>query len=255
MFKRLQLVFLLVLLSACATKKDILYLQDIDSQNNAPVVYTESEIQPNDVLRINVVTLNKESSEPYNVQINATGGGGGGGAQMIQLQGYLVAPDNTINFPILGIISVANKTTRQLADYLKQRLEDEDHLINPSVDVRLLNGKITVLGAVNSPGTITFTEQNITLLQALGYAGDLNINGVREDIVVIRDEKGVKQITHIDLTQSDWMNGPYYFVRPNDVIYVKQNGPEVKKSGYIPNLGALLGFISAGITLTFLLTR
>jgi polysaccharide export outer membrane protein len=243
-----------VLLSSCATKKEILYLQDIDQRNNAPVLYTESEIQPNDLLSIMVVTVNPETAQPYNLQNNNQGGGGGGG-QMLQLQGYLVAPDYTINFPILGQLSVANMTTRQLADDIKARLETGGHLINPTVNVRLMNGKITVLGAVRSPGTINFTEQNITLLQAIGLAGDLSINGVREDVVLIRDEKGVQQITHIDLTKSDWMNGPYYFVRPNDVIIVNQNGPEVKRAGYIPNLGALLGFISAGITLTFLLTR
>ena len=247
-------MILLAVLTGCATKKEILYLQDIDTRDRAKVVYTESEIQPNDLLSIMVVTVNPEAAQPYNIQANNQGGGGMGG-QMMQLQGYLVAPDYTINFPILGTLSVANMTTRQLADDIKLRLEEGNHLINPTVNVRLMNGKITVLGAVNSPGTITFTEQNITLLQALGLAGDLSINGVREDVVVIRDEKGVQQITHIDLTKSDWMSTPYYFVRPNDVIIVNQNGPEVKKAGYIPNLGALLGFVSFGITLTLLLTR
>ena len=247
-------MILLAVLTGCATKKEILYLQDIDTRDRAKVVYTESEIQPNDLLSIMVVTVNPEAAQPYNIQANNQGGGGMGG-QMMQLQGYLVAPDYTINFPILGTLSVANMTTRQLADDIKLRLEEGNHLINPTVNVRLMNGKITVLGAVNSPGTITFTEQNITLLQALGLAGDLSINGVREDVVVIRDEKGVQQITHIDLTKSDWMSTPYYFVRPNDVIIVNQNGPEVKRAGYIPSLPALFGFMTAAITLTLLLTR
>ncbi|OZV69393.1 polysaccharide biosynthesis/export family protein [Winogradskyella aurantia] len=253
MLQRLGIVFMLVLFCACATKKEILYLQDIDTQKEAAISYSNPTLQPNDVLRIDVGALNPESAIPYNLPTNNNQGGGN--VQFLQLQGYLVSPDYTINFPVLGEISVAQLTTPELERHLKQRLEDENHLIAPSVNVRLLNAKVTVLGEVNAPGTYSFTEQNITLLQALGYAGDLTINGVREDVVVMRDEKGVKQITHIDLTTSDWMNGPYYFVRPNDVIVVNQNNPKVKTAGYIGNIGTLLSVVTITLTLTLLLTR
>jgi len=246
------LIFSIIVFSSCSTRKEILYLQDIDSQNNSQINYTESEIQPNDVLSINIVALNVETSEPYNLQNNNNQAGGG---QMLQLQGYLVTPDYTINLPVLGEISVKGKTTRELSNIIKNVLEDGGHLINPTVNVRLLNAKITILGEVNLPGTIEFTEQNLTLLQALGYAGGLTINGVREDIIIIRDDVGVKKISHIDITTSDWMNGPFYFVKPNDTIIVNPNGPEVKRAGYIPDLAGLISLVTLSLTLTILLTN
>jgi len=253
MLKRsIILLLFLTIFSSCSTRKEILYLQDIDSQNNSQINYTESEIQPNDVLSINVVALNTETSEPYNLQSNNQGGGGG---QMLQLQGYLVTPDYMINLPILGEVSVKGKTTRQLSTYITNLLEDGGHLINPTVNVRLLNAKITILGEVGSPGTIEFMEQNLTLLQALGYAGGLTINGVREDIVIIRDDAGVKKVSHIDITSSDWMDGPFYFVKPNDTIIVNPNGPEVKRAGYIPSLTGLISLVTLTLTLTILLTN
>ncbi|MDP5082553.1 MAG: SLBB domain-containing protein, partial [Winogradskyella sp.] len=120
---------------------------------------------------------------------------------------------------------------------------------------RLINAKVTVLGEVNQPGTFNFAEQNITLLQALGYAGDLTINGKREDVLVMRDEQGVRQIAHIDLRASDWLEGPYNFIKPNDVIVVNPNNAEVKTAGYIPSLPALLGVMTVSLSLIILLTN
>ena len=254
MLKRLVVLGLVMLSLSCASKKEILYFQDIDRQNDTKVVFTETLIQPNDMLRIDVVALSPEAAEPYNLQNNNQAGGGGGG-QMMQLQGYLVAPDYTITFPILGRISVKNKTTRQLEDDLTQRLEATNQLVAPTVNVRLLNAKFTVLGEVANPGTHTFMEQNVTLFQALGIAGGLTINGVREDVVIMRMEEGVKQVTHIDLTKTDYMDGPFAFIRPNDLIIVNPNGPAVKRAGYITSPSALIGIISGAIALTVLLTR
>ena len=97
--------------------------------------------------------------------------------QVMQLEGYLVDSKNMINFPVLGTISTLNLTTQNLAELIKTELVERGHLTDPNVIVRLLNAKVTILGEVNTPGTYNFTEQNITLLQALGYAGDLTING------------------------------------------------------------------------------
>ena len=100
------------------------------------------------------------------------------------LDGYVVSKDYTIKFPILGLISVKGLTPFKLEDYLKKRLEEGNHLKNPTVNVRIMNSKFTVLGQVNCPGTITYTDINLTILQALGLAGDLTINGKREDITL-----------------------------------------------------------------------
>jgi polysaccharide export outer membrane protein len=242
------------LMCSCVSKKEIFYVQDVDAYADTAIPYTNSKIQPNDILSIRVVALVAETAIPYNQTITGGGGGGGGGAQQ-QLMGYLVSETLTLNFPNLGVLSVADKTTQEFAAFLKHKLEDEGHLKKPSVDVRLMNAKFTILGEVGGPGTYEITEPNITLLQALGYAGDLTINGVREDIIIMRDELGVRQITHIDLTTSDWINGPYYFIKPNDVILVSQNTVALKKAGVIGSLPALIGIFSTTLALTLLLTR
>lgn len=254
MFKLKSIVILVcfLLISACVSKKEILYLQDADITAANNIVYTNSKIQPNDVLSIDVDALVPQSAIPYN---KAGENSGGASIALLQLKGYLVSESLTINFPILGVIDVKDQTTQELALYLRELLESEGHLKNPTVNVRLINAKVTILGEVNAPGTFNFTEQNITLLQALGYAGDLTINGKREDILLMREELGVRQITHIDLTSSEWLDGPYYFIKPNDVIVVNQNNPKVKTAGYIPSLSALLGVMTVSLSLILLLTR
>lgn len=227
-------------------------MQDVDDYVNENVPYTNAKIQPNDVLNISVGALVADSAIPYNKMVNNTGGNS---VELMQLQGYLVSEELTINFPILGILSVKDKTTQEFAIYLKKLLEDNGHLKNPTVDVRLINGKVTILGEVNQPGTYNFTEQNITLLQALGYARDLTINGKREDIILMRDEKGVRQITHIDLTKGDWLNGPYNFIKPNDIIVVNPNQPKVKSAGFVGNTATVISVVSILLSTIVLISR
>ncbi|WP_246286091.1 polysaccharide biosynthesis/export family protein [Winogradskyella ludwigii] len=238
---------------SCVSKKEILYLQDAEAFAEKDITYTNSKIQPNDVLSVDIGALIPASTIPYNKGGNSSSGSSS--VEILQLQGYLVSEELTINFPVLGILSVKDKTTQEFALYLKNLLETGGHLKAPTVDVRLLNAKVTILGEVKSPGTFNFTEQNITLLQALGYAGDLTINGKRDDILVMRDELGIRQISHIDLTSAEWLESPYYFIKPNDVIVINQNDPKVKTAGYIPSLTALLGVMTVSLSLVLLLTN
>jgi polysaccharide export outer membrane protein len=162
--------------------------------------------------------------------------------------GYLVTTEGTITLPVLGKIQVQNLTLGELENFLTTKLKDDKHLTNPIVTVRLMNAKFTVLGEVNKPGTYTFNEENISVLQALGYAGDLTINGVRNDILIIREENNVKTYAKIDLTSKDWFNSPYYYIKPNDVVYVNPNGAKVKSAGYIGSLGNFLTIVSIGVS-------
>jgi len=242
-----------MLLSACVSKKEILYLQDVDIYNGSTIDYQKITIQPNDILNIRVGVLIPEAAIPYNISPSAGSSQSANGD--LKSSGYLVSLDRTITFPVLGTIDVTNKTTSELEDYLIKKLNEGEHLIDPTVTVRIINAKVTILGEVNSPGTYTFNEESITVLQALGYAGDITIRGVREDVLIMREIDGVRHISHIDLTTANWLNGPNNFVKPNDVIVVNQNGPKVTSAGYIANLGSLLGVASLIITMTLLLTQ
>jgi polysaccharide export outer membrane protein len=250
---RILSLLALVILNSCASKKQILYMQDALQQGNGVVNYESANIQPNDILKITVESLVYEAAIPYNKSTAI--GNIPQNLQILQLDGYLVSLENTINFPVLGEISTANKTTKELEIIIKEKLISEGHLANPNVNVRLINAKVTILGEVNKPGTYSFTEQNITLLQALGYANDLTINGKREDVLITREVDGIRKVSHIDLTSAAFMNSEYYFIKPNDVIVVNPNNPKVKSAGFIGNVGTILTIASLALSVTILLTR
>jgi len=250
---RVLIVLLLIIISSCASKKDILYLQDSNENNTSNITYQNVLIQPNDILKISVESLIPEAAIPYNrgvnsnIPINSL--------ELMKLNGYLVSNDGEINFPNLGSITVSNLTTSEIEQKIKNTLTDGGHLKNPTVDVRLLNAKVTILGQVNAPGTYTYTEQSITILQALGYAGDLTINGKRDDIIITRDVGGVRKISHLDLTSTDFMDSEYYFIKPNDQIIVNPNNPKVKESGFVGDISTVLTIASLALSITILLSR
>ena len=244
---------LLAILQSCVSKKEILYLQDIASYNNTEVTFANHTLQVDDILKITVGALMPEAALPYN---NVTiGNMVANSIDVMKLDGYLVSQNSTINFPVLGELSVKEKTTKDLENDIKKLLVDGGFLINPNVTVRLLNAKVTILGEVNIPGTFSFTENNISLLQALGLAGDLTINGSREDVVVLRRIDGLQTTARINLTSSNWLNGPYQMVKPNDVLIVNPNSAKLKTAGYVGNISAILGITSVILTSILLFTR
>ena len=123
------------------------------------------------------------------------------------------------------------------------------------MSVRLLNAKVTILGEVNRPGTYNFTEQFISIPQALGYAGDLTIQGKRTDIILVREQEGTRTSSRIDLTTTNWMNNPEYRVMPNDVIVVNPNITKVKSSGFVGNASVVMSIVTTLLSITVLLTR
>jgi polysaccharide export outer membrane protein len=244
---------LLIFMQSCVSKKEILYLQDIDTNPAMEVASNITTLQPNDILKIDVGALIPEAALPYNKI--AASGQIANNLEVMKLEGYLVSATKTIQFPVLGELSVAAKTTAELEVDIKNRLETGGYLLNPSVTVRLLNAKVTILGEVKQPGTFTFTENNISLLQALGLAGDLTINGDREDVILIREADGQRSTTHLNLTQSAWLSSPYQNIQPNDVLVVNPNNAKVKTAGYIGNVSVVLAMASLILTSIVLLTN
>ncbi|WP_396181854.1 polysaccharide biosynthesis/export family protein [Flavobacterium sp.] len=243
--KFIPVVFIVVFimsLTSCATKKDLLYLNGGAPSSSLPFKWSEMYIQPNDIISVKVTTEVPELAVAYNItnpllQNNVQG------AQM-QLQGYLVSNQGDINIPVLGVQKMAGLTLEQAEKQIQESLVSKGFLKNPVVVCRLLNAKFTVLGEVKSPGTYTFFENNLTLLQALGLAGDLTINGIRKKVTIIRTEKGVQTYGSIDLTKSDWFTSPYYFIKPNDVIIIDPNSAKVKSAGVVGNAGNIISIIS-----------
>jgi polysaccharide export outer membrane protein len=248
----LTVTLLALLLQSCATKKDILYLQDLDNYNNSSVSYTETLIQPNDILHIVVSDLNPLVAAPFN---NASAGGAAMSVEMMKLNGYLVTPQGNITLPILNKITVSGLTPADAELKIKSRLVGEGYLVDPTVQVRVINNRFTILGEVQAPGVKPFTEESIGLLDALGMGGDLTYAGIREDIKLIRELDGKRLVYHIDLTTASWMSNPEYRIRQNDIIMVTPNKLKVNSAGLIKDPIQTIGIFASLLTLYFLIAK
>jgi polysaccharide export outer membrane protein len=244
--KKLLIILLALGLVGCSTRKKIVYYQDIDDKVFVPLpeVNSQQKIQVNDILDIDLKSLNPESVAPFSFDGGAAVSGGGGmQVGFLKLSGYLVDANGFIEYPQIGKIYLKGKTTIEAQNILKELLKDQ--VKNPNVKITLLNYKFTVQGEVRQPGTFEIIEENITLPQALGMAGDLTINGRRDNITIIRHIGNERFVKRIDLNYTDWMDTPYYYVKQNDVIYVEPNRPKVKSAGFIGNVGTVISVISA----------
>jgi polysaccharide export outer membrane protein len=243
-------LILIVLVASCASKKDVYYFQDIDS-TAAENSFKFLNIQPGDILDIQIKALNPESVLVFQRQATL-------GLQQQQVQdraidGCLVGEDGSINLPIVGAIDTTNQSTQALAQIIQEALKP--YINNPTVNIRLLNFRISVLGEVNNPGTFTVLEERLSLPQALGLAGDLTINGDRNHLLLIRNEAGKKTNQVIDLTKTDFLQSPFYFLKQNDIIYVRPNNARVKSSGLVGNASTLVSILSLAVSLFIVITR
>jgi polysaccharide biosynthesis/export protein len=242
-FLRLVVLFFISLsLFSCATKKDVLYLNDLDTSASDTFKWSDFTIQSGDILSILITSDSPELSAVYNIMPPQQPGGMQG--DMMNIRGHLVTSEGTVTIPVLGSQKIKGLTLEQAQNQIQNELIDKGYLKNPVVICRLLNSKVTVLGEVRSPGTYTFYENNMTLLQALGLAGDLTIKGERREVRIVRIENGIQTYGSIDLTQKDWFTSPFYFIKPNDVIIVNPNIAKVKTSGIIENPGNFIGLLS-----------
>jgi len=252
------LITLVLLVTGCASKKDILYMQDIERiSEQQQEMYANPTIRPNDILMINVSADDMDVAMPFNLLAPAQNM-----QQMRQqanfgvareIQGYIVDADGTIQFPILGELQVGGMTRQDLLKMLYKRISE--HIQNPIINVRITNYKVTIMGEVARPGAYSIGDERVTLLEALGMAGDLTIYGKRDNILVIREENGLKNHKFIDLTKSDFLHSDFYYLQQNDVVYVQPNGPQVQASAYNRNVGAWVSIASLLVSVILLIDR
>jgi polysaccharide export outer membrane protein len=247
---RTVVLVMVLCLASCASKKDVYYFQDIDDRalENS---FKFLNIQPGDILDIQIKALNPESVLIFQRQSALM-------PQQVQLQnraieGYLVGEDGNINLPIIGAVGTSEKTTNSLATELQAALSP--YIKNPSVNIRLLNFRVSVLGEVARPGTFTVLEERISIPQALGLAGDLTINGDRNHVLLLRNQDGQKLNQVIDLTKSEFLQSEFYFLKQNDIIYIRPNNARVKSSGLVGNASTLVSILSLAVSLFIVITR
>jgi len=219
--------------TSCISDKKIIYLQGADSLYATPQRIAqefELTIQPDDELAISVASKNKELINPFNNNTligDGTGGSTGSSTTSNTTSGvayFLVDKQGNIEFPIFGTISTKGKTCKQLSKEIQDRLISENYIRDAVVNTKIMSFKVTVLGDVKNPGTQTFTGERLTVLEAIGRAGDLNNSAKREHVLVTREENGQRTTYEIDLRDTKSVfDSPAYYLQQNDVVYVQPN--------------------------------
>ncbi len=221
-------LLLLATLCSCSSKKEIVYLRDMKPVTEYP--YTpdkETVIQPNDLLQITVSCKRPELALPFNSQGSSvavsedgnvyTQSGGGstpGNSYRVNKQGDII-------FPVLGKIHVAGFRLSQIGEIIRNQIIEDDYIKDPQVSVDLLNFKYTVMGAVGNTGTYSADGDRVTLLEAIAKAGDVSANGRTNNVKVIREVDGKRMVLEHDLTSYEIFESPFYYLKPNDIVYVE----------------------------------
>jgi len=242
------LVIVVFILSSCATRKDLVYFQD--EAVNAVMYESKPEqlvYKPDDLLTINVSAADQDAASPFNLPIVANNTNAIGAQSAPQMQTYLIDSKGNIEFPTLGTIKMGGLTRTEATEMLKRRIAE--YATDPIVNIRLANFTVTVIGEVNRPGTFTVQDERITLVEALGLAGDLTIFGERENVLLIREVDGKKRFAHIDLTSINAVNSPLYYLQQNDVIVVEPNNARVRSSTFNQNNSVLISAIGTLTTI------
>lgn len=243
------ILFLLIgLLYSCASKKDLVYLQGIENQKSyeASLRY-EIKLQPDDLLSIVVSAENPEVTSPFNLpqvqgNVGATSQGG---------RSFLIDNDGFIDYPVLGKIKLGGLTRTEATTKLTTMIGN--YINEPSITMKVLNFKISILGEVLRPGNYTVNGERITILEALSLAGDMGIYGKRKNVLIIHDDEGKKTYTRIDITDANLLNSPQYYLAQNDVIVVEANRTKLNSSVIGPNISLWLTSVSVLLSLLIFL--
>lgn len=249
--KTVVLALIGVLTFACASKKDLLYLQDVSDSDEKTLQRYEPTLKTDDLLSIIISAETPEVTIPFNMpaiqgnyEVNNNQSG---------IKTYLIDNAGYIEFPVIGKIELAGLTRAQAVEKIAAGVSN--YVINPQVNLRILNYKVSVLGEVNSPGTFVLESERVTLLEALSRAGDLTIYGNRHNVLVIREVDGKKTFNRFDITQSDFMSSPFYYLTQNDVVIIEPNQARVNMSSYGQNLQVILGTLSLLVTVAVLIFK
>lgn len=236
---------IIILFSSCASKKNFVYFQDhgdIKFKNS-----TDLKLKQNDVISIYIFGCDEESLKIFNLPTSQNTIGNKGYFIGTPVgQGYTINSNGEIDFPVVGLIKIEGLSIEQASSLIK--LKVSNYLKDPKVSVQLQNFTITILGDVKNPGTIQVPNHTITLIEAIGIAGDLNITALRKKIIVLREEKSVKKEYIIDLTNKQFVSSPVYYLHQNDIIYIEANKAKINSSNVTGTSSIVLAIASLIIT-------
>lgn len=213
------------LLTSCIPHKDIVYLQNKNTATDSLQMMVEQQkpyrIQINDILNVRLKVLDQDDVSIFNPigegNLNASA------AERAYFDGFTVDVHGNIRIPELGHINVLGFTTEEVEEMIKARLLEEQfkETANMFITVKLSGLRYTATGEVGSPGSQVLFQERVNIFEAIANVGDIVITGDLKDVMIIRQYPQGQQIHHLDLTDINVMNSPYYYIQPNDMIYVK----------------------------------
>lgn len=240
------LSFSFLWLSSCTPVKHSYYFKGLEKDTVIsgfiPDTY-ESKVKKNDILAIHVTSLSANEDLLFNQSAI-----GGASAQM---PGYIVDNDGTVLFHRLGKVKVEGMTRREVELMLQKDLLP--YMKDPIVNVNYINHKVTIIGAVGSPKIVDMPREQISLIDILVLSGDINETGRRDNVVIIRENEDQKVVKHVNLEDLSLFTSPFYYVQPNDIIYVLPDTEKRSKEARRELLQRNIGFVTAGVTFIFLI--
>lgn len=254
--------------SACSTPKDVAYFQDLTEESVVMPQNAQIKIEPNDKISIVVKTMDPSLSSLFNLatvtdrigETTTLNTGAGtlrnNAAQSSGISKYTVSPDGTIDFPVLGEIKVAGMSRNELAGFIKGELMGRDLAKDPVVTVEFVNMGVSMMGEVARPGRYDINQDKISLLDAISMAGDLNLQGKRENIAVLREVDGELKTYRVDITNfKELSQSPVYYLKQGDIVYVEPNDMKKRQTTTNGNNIYTTGFwISVASLLTSITT-
>jgi len=247
--------FIILLASSCKLKKKLVYFQDKNDLITNENLNYNPKIKVDDLLNITVLDMNQENNVLFNGANQAAISNLGGYAMgMPALFGYLVDNKGEVDLPVVGKVKVEGLTRTEAVEFIQQKLQS--YLTSPIVKMNILNYKVTVLGDVRMPGTYRIPNERITILEAIGLAGDLNMTAKRDKVVVIRENKEGKKKFVVDLRTMDLLSSPVYYLEQNDVVYIEPNFNAMTNNSFFKSSGGqIISVISLMISTAILITR
>jgi polysaccharide export outer membrane protein len=253
--KLLLFVFLSVyFFSSCVSKKDIIYFQNDEIDQSKVSNSYKTIIKPDDLLQITITALDTEAVRPFNLAAVTYSTTSNSAIGVAQQQNYLVDNKGEIDFPVIGKLKIGGLSRDEVINFLKHKLEP-DYILNPNINIRIANYKISVLGDVSRPGSYTIPNERITILEAIALAGDINISGKRENIMVQREEDGQKIQYRVNLLSNNINISPVYYLQQNDVVYVEPNYARIQSASSNSNTSLFISVTGLIITIVSILTR
>lgn len=251
---RITVFLLIIVVSSCVSNKDIAYFQFDEIEQGKVSNSFKTVFKPDDLLQITISSDDIEATKPFNLPAVAYTTTTNSVVGTPQQQSYLIDSNGEIDFPILGKLKLGGLSREEVLKLLKTELSP-DYVKNPTINIRIANFKITVYGDVKKPGTFTIPNERVSILDAIGLAGDLNISGRRDNVLVIREENNKKVKYEVNLLSNKTLFSPVFYLQQNDVVYVEHNKARIQSASSNTNTSLFISVTGLIITIVSILTR